>query len=388
MPGAVDNDNILAAANQLVQAVNDLATLATTQNSKIDNLTDAINGLDITSTCEPHINVEPASPAINVECAPDVNVNCGGGSGGIPGDIPIDQIDDGPQVDQPPADGTPPDNFDTWDEFYQYKCRAANWILDQYMGTLSNWSAFTGILGGLTLAVVAGLLLLTVPPAGLIAIGAALSILAGIDIGLCSNFDIIKSGLEKNKQDIICGLFNATNTSEAISVVNNATDSIVDEMELSTTIRDQIKLACRNLLWHNNVKMLFEYEEEIGEHDGTVDCVSCDDSCGIFIDAGVLIIQNGNTLTFASEWTGHCQEVSVWFNCDGWGSHCGPEIQLRLDGHTPDQLPRCSTHKSYRFVSQANPWLVSDSWLTVRQLRRVSVVSSQNFQITVSIMED
>ncbi len=269
MTGKTDNDNLLAAANQIIVVLNDLkATLST---------------LELTSNCAPNINVESATPDIKVECAPDVNVSCGpgGGSGGIPGDIPLDQIGDGPQGDEPDRGSDPPGGFDTWDEFDEYKCQAANWVFDKYTDTLGNLAAFSGVVGGLTLAVVAGILLLTVPPVGLVAIMVALSVLIGIDIGLCANFTDIKGALESDRQNIVCGLFNATDTQAAIAVLNNATDSIIDNLSHPVTVREQLKHACRNLLWNDNTRLLFEFDEEIAAYTGSVDCSSCGDECDV-----------------------------------------------------------------------------------------------------------
>ncbi len=320
MAGQTDNDNLLAVGNQIIVALNELKSTLST--------------LELTSNCAPNINVEPASPTINVECAPDVNVNCGGGGGGIPGNTPIDQIDDGSQVDEPDRGGDPPGDFNTWDEFDEYKCKAANWILDKYTGTLGNLSAFSGIVGGLTLAVLAGVLLFTVPPVGLIAIIVALSVLIGIDIGLCANFADIKSALENDRQNIVCGLFNAIDTQAAIAVINEAASDAISDLDMPVATQEQLEIACHNLLWNDNVRELFEFNEEIESYVGTVDCANCGTSYGewTIIDGNL----NSGSLAGNSDYI----EIEAIFAVDmaGWGRY-----QIYIDSPT-DRCMQVSHH--------------------------------------------
>src|SRR4030065_2703030 len=162
MPGTIPNQNILDAIDQVIQALNDLATevsgnipdLAmiegniqtvgdnlegvsdaitaqtttqetrsvaevTAQNTNFSDLVAAINGLSL--VCAPEINVESATPDIYTSCpTPIIQVNCGAaGSTG--------SALDGGVVDE---NDPPPEGYERDPNIDNRKCKAANQIYD------------------------------------------------------------------------------------------------------------------------------------------------------------------------------------------------------------------------------------------------------------------
>jgi len=241
--------------------------------------------------------------AVNVNCAPDVNVNCGGGCGGQPmtdTNTNITDFNDGPEVEQPDPEGDPPPGFESWGAYYTYRCQAANWLYDQYVGTLRNWGSFEGVVGIITLALIIGVMLLAVPPLGLAVVCGAIAALAATDIALFALFVAIADGLDAQKEDLVCGLYNATTTSEAIAALTDASDTIIDGLETTEGLKAHFKNACSNLLANNNVKVLFEKAPTLDGYEGSVGCEVCGPDCQWyqiwgedFVDDGEMFNANG-----------------------------------------------------------------------------------------------
>jgi len=233
--------------------------------------------------------------AVNVSCAPDVNVTCGGGCVGNPvfdGNQDINNFVDAPPVEEPDPEGDPPVGFDTWEEYYTYKCQAANLLYDQYVGTLTNWAGLAGLSGALTVVVVMGVILVTVPPLGISLILAALVAIAGVDIGLFATFLDIVSSLNDSKETIVCDIFSSTDTTTANSVLTIETDAIIDGLEISETLKENFKSACSYLLSNYSAAMLFFKTGDAIGYEGTIDCSECGGSselCGITVIIGTVV---------------------------------------------------------------------------------------------------
>ena len=150
----------------VIMTCKDATELIEALNTNFSTLTQAIQALQIGVTVEPAsptitvqpasptITVQPASPTIDVTCTPDVNLSCGGGGFGpggptSPGYGPYGQ---GP-IDQPPANpgqttpGTGPGGYNpptSWGgqpaEYDEYKCKAANFLVDAYINYVDGWA--------------------------------------------------------------------------------------------------------------------------------------------------------------------------------------------------------------------------------------------------------
>lgn len=198
-----------------------------------------------------------------------------GGSGGCgciadPGSN-VEDFNDAPSQDIP-GDGDPlPPGFATQEEYDEYRCNAAQWLYDNYTATLRNWAGLFGTLGGLTLAVISGLLLLTVPPIGLSLILAALGVIVGIDIGLLATLSDIAGFMDDNEEETVCNLYNAPTTSQAQSVLQEAAQTVIVSMGLGA-LQSTFEQITANLISIEQCEVLFN-NSDLG---GTVgDCSSC-----------------------------------------------------------------------------------------------------------------
>lgn len=234
-----------------------------------------------------------------------------GGSGGCgciadPGSN-VEDFNDVPSQTIPgPEDPLPP-GFATQEEYDEYRCNAAQWLYDNYTATLRNWAGLFGTLGGLTLAVISGLLLLTVPPIGLSLILAALGILAGIDIGLLATLSDIAGFMDDDEQETVCNLYNAPTTSQAQTVLQEAAQVVIATMGLGA-LQSTYEQITANLISVEQCEVLFN-NSDLG---GTVgNCSSCSSSEAIWAINPAICAATITAGTFAAD-----EETSV-DNCTG-----------------------------------------------------------------------
>lgn len=233
-----------------------------------------------------------------------------GGSGGCgciaDSGSDVTEFNDNPNSDIPQPEDPLPPGFSTQEEYDTYRCDAANWIFDNYIGTLRNWAGLFGTLGGLTLAVIAGLLLLTVPPVGLSLILAAMGILAGIDIGLLATLSDIADELELVKDDIVCQIYNATTTQEVVDILSDETAAIITT--IGPTPEQPFIDICANLISREQAELLFTKDESVDGYGG--DCSSCGGEPVWAINPGVCTA----TITSGSF---QADEETTVSNCEG-----------------------------------------------------------------------
>jgi len=152
------------------------------------------------------------------------------GSGGCgcvgSGGDDVTSVNDGESQDVPEGGSYPP-GFSSRPEYDSYRCKFAVNILENYIQTLRNWGGLFGVVGGLTIAVITGLLLLTVPPAGLMLIMAAFGVLAGTDIGLLVNLSAIADEIEANIEELKCQIYNADSAEDVVSIIRNAASEAI-----------------------------------------------------------------------------------------------------------------------------------------------------------------
>lgn len=119
MPATVDNNTLLKAFNQTIQALLDLATSISSNSNGCPDVT---------------VNVPASEPVINVYNT----VKCGGcGSGGS------GSVGSGSPVDSDPTDGYTPGNDPVIDAA---KCKRVNYVIDKYLDFLGLWGAVEGLL--------------------------------------------------------------------------------------------------------------------------------------------------------------------------------------------------------------------------------------------------
>src|SRR4030067_2185701 len=263
MPGTIPNSNILDAIDQVIQALNDLATEVgnnapslttleqgvetvgdnleeisdaltaqttsketrsvaevTEQNTNFSDLVAAINGLSL--VCAPEINVEAATPDVYTSCpTPIIQVNCGaaGSTGSALDGGVVDEND-------PPPEGYEPDpNIDN------RKCKAANQIYDVVYASVEVLEVnhvqdygSTLITIAITLtSVLLGASMGSIFPGVGTVLGGVIGAIVGIVTSLITNTAIdlenVLTVMSTNHADLICALYDATNTDDARSEV-------------------------------------------------------------------------------------------------------------------------------------------------------------------------
>ena len=300
MPGQTNNTDILQALNQVIEAINDLETTVSTGQTVVN-------------------------------CSPDVTVNCGGsginGGGNINGPslgaprpgTPV--IDTDPSPDLPPTTDPPPAGFETWEEYDEYKCKAANALFDSCLG----WFRFLGGLNagaaGATAGAVFGTWLLAQISAALAAaaattvaggfavtsalsaaflvgflasapawvIGAIVAAIAGITalvgVGFLIVFDSLADDFEAKREDVVCQLYDAQTVEEArgylSTALNDSLNSFVIDPPYDTfeaIIRNVGSTVLGYMLPNSFVNQLFEPSSTVEAYTAAqIDCENCNE---------------------------------------------------------------------------------------------------------------
>ena len=290
--------------------------------AEFENITEAIA----------EANIDMASCNDIVEAINGVKdaISAGGVSGGSSGcgcigegSTDITELSDSPSEDIPPAEDWEELGFASEEAYTNHKCLAANYILRGYIGTLRNWGGLFGTVGGLTLTVITALLLITVPPAGLMIVVTALGVLAGIDIGLLANFTTIASDIEDDIDAILCEMYNASTTEDAANALRNAVDDIVIALGLGL-VEGTFLTITQNLA--SNV--IFEDMFKPGSPESSEGDPNCT-SCGCDPVTSGLTIQDGNLIS-----SGGGEYVLEGVFVDGYG--CGSSARQVAIYRIPD----------------------------------------------------
>lgn len=214
-----------------------------------------------------------------------------GGSGCgcvMDGGTDLTDVNDGESVVTPDREGPPPEGFETWEEFDLFKCNAIGWFLDNYIGTLRNWGGFSGLIGGLTVAVIVGVTLLTVPPVGLALIMAALGSLLVLDIGLFAGFITIADCIEDAKETLLCSMYNVDNSNDALILLQAKVDECISGLEGLPPGADLFfSQACYQLMSNDALGVAYSGQGDIEGHTGE-DCSACLSADCLFLTYGFI----------------------------------------------------------------------------------------------------
>lgn len=272
MAGAINNPTILKGLNQLIKAINDLATCLCGQTAT--GQTNTNGGDEMTSSCC---------------CIPGSNF------GQIPGLPPV-----GPSIPPPALPGVPdpidpetdppPEGFTDWDQFYLNKCQVANKIIDDLISSLHNLAGLEGLISGiaagslflfLNTSLLSGLLV------GLIAFGfaafdaaaiviGAIILIAFAGLGGLAFFEVLANDIDK--QQLVCDIYNGHTPQEIYNALKaDLTTEIGGLPDITDLVSDQIVkliLACLNTSVTN---MPFELHPELLGYisPDPIDCAVC-----------------------------------------------------------------------------------------------------------------
>lgn len=196
----------------------------------------------------------------------------GGGCGCVgSGDDDVTSVNDTPSQPIPPPEDWEELGFPSEEAYNGHRCGSAQYVIEAYTGTLRNWAGLFGMTGGLTLAVISGLLLLTVPPVGLILIMAALGTLVGINIGLLASLTNIAEAIEADSE-LLCDLYNAGDTEEAADIIRAAAAAAITGLGLVPAATFQ--QITDNLISNEALEAMFSPSGPTSE----ADCSGCEGS--------------------------------------------------------------------------------------------------------------
>lgn len=240
-----------------------------------------------------------------------ITQNCGGGSGACSGgsvDLSDgESLQPGEVITEVPNE--PPTGFESWEDYKQYKCEAANFLFDWFTGSLRGLSGISGLYGILAITgpIVIGMLVPTVVlgPIAFVVLIAAIIAMAGLGLAGFVQFAAIADGLDENRGEVVCRLYQAGNTTAAI-------DAIIDEVEVImvglgiTGPLDELILGVINAMIPNEVmNRLFQLYADVN-YVGA-DCSSCDSlECGESVigpyeQITVDVTREGDILTITSQ---------------------------------------------------------------------------------------
>ena len=257
-PVTGDKLTITDAEYEQIQAIHQLA-LEELQMAGCNDLTDAILTLvdkfdDITQAIR------------------DIRLidGCGGGCGEV--------------LEEPPHDGTPPEigpgeEYETLSEYEIARCNTANAIVDDIITqftryALEDWDTLAlGTTGAVITIIAAWLATLVVAPALALVIGAVAAIATVLIGDPLLELSDVQTVLTLKKNDLVCALYNATDTDSA-----RANFMAVLDGEALTDIE---KYLVGLHILNNVLNVLFAPTPASKAYVGTVDCSACASVCGV-----------------------------------------------------------------------------------------------------------
>jgi hypothetical protein len=193
-----------------------------------------------------------------------------------------DDADQGnPQFDPPP------EGFATWEEYFVYKCQAANfiWALSRkHMVALRTFDglALTASMVGPVIAGLAGALPAVFTPAGF-AVFVASVVAIGVTAGWAWFYmDEMISWWDDNRQEIVCSLYNAGQSPQAVEALGNALEDAIQAIvawgslePIAGEIAELLSGAFGQLAGNGIVAPLFTQVAGILPVADPIDCSAC-----------------------------------------------------------------------------------------------------------------
>lgn len=262
MPAVTNNDTILKAINQMVQALLDL------------NIGSGGGGGDC-----PDVTVNLPAPVVNV------TVRCGGYGGGG------SDIGSGSPIDDDEATGTtPPQAGDPVDEA---KCKRVNFIIDKYINFMGIWSAVNGLLAigpaEMMAAYLAGTSTLLGAFSSLLVAGAVVTLFWAVVAlfiggGLTTAYIVAHLvSVNSNRADWVCAMYNAGDVAELRQAI---VDFLGDN--LAGLPQSFVEYHVDHLFPNNVLNGVFngwtgDVAAELDAYTSPADCGGCVEGCDALI---------------------------------------------------------------------------------------------------------
>ena len=301
----------------------------------------------------------------------------------LPGE---DQEQGNPLVDDPP------EGFETWSEYFEYKCQAAGFIwlfIRQFMVAMRNLDAvwLTAQVVAPIVAGLAGLLPVAFTPAGFIAFVGGI-----IALGVLTGFSWFYIGemldwWDENKEDIICALYSSGSSPEAVtalsSLIEDAIQAIVTWGALEP-IADKVAEALGGLfgflVGNGLVEPLFKIVASVTDVALEIDCEDCEESCGTMAQTS----QSSpyNVLVVGDEMHYIAADASGYKGNSG-GQHVELDFTIPVGVDLYDLTYECYyAGASYNALMQPFYW-DGDSWEAISETHQVSATANQWFPVSM-----
>lgn len=233
-----------------------------------------LGGVDMSGQC-----LEELANAIKYLADKQFNKPCCDGGGAVAQGI----TDDGrpiygskePITIPDEGQGSPPEGFDTWGDYYTHKCQVANIITDGLSDSLRNLSFISfvgGVAGtGVVLAAIAGFI--TVPVALIPMLIAALigNVLIQQTVGALGDY------MQTNRQEVVCLLYNSSSAQVAIDKLIEWVDEALGALAVASTLHPAIRTIALLLASTDTINQLFDVTIQLEYPDA--DCTSCGEGC-------------------------------------------------------------------------------------------------------------
>jgi hypothetical protein len=273
-------------------------------------------------TCNLQAGMESIAAAI--QALADKECCGGGGSVTLPGtgNAYLPCLSTIPDENYLPADpvtvepGTPPEGFDTWEEYQLYKCAASNWL---WRWERQNIEYFRNLDGGaLAVTILVPLLALIFATVEAPPVTVAVAIMAAaLEVAILAGagwwyLDQMLTAWDDNREAIVCALYNSgTSTEAAEAMVGQAQDAVEAIIAwgalepVAPQIAELLGTIFSKLIGDNTTAILFKYNATVQNaiDSGAIDCDDCtpegdcNDFRQLFYGSGDLYGTGERTLT-------------------------------------------------------------------------------------------
>lgn len=295
----------------------------------------------------------------------DAIASQGGGGGGCAdysspvlnciADLPNDELlgpDDSTQGN--PGADPPPEGFATWEEYFDYKCKAAAFIWDlerKHMVNLRNFegAALVASIVGPSVAGLLGVLPAAMTPAGFAVFVASVVAIGVVAAASWFYMDEMIDYWDANREDIICSLYSSGSSPQAVSALAGALEDAIQAIvtwgvlaPVAGTISGLLSTTFSQIAGNGVVEPLFK--TVIAATQFEADCSACDEGEADLVLTGLIAPYNrllvGDDIDFRDEsatlgyQTRNSGEPRLWtyfyapVNISDWtisGEHSAPD---------------------------------------------------------------
>lgn len=374
MPAPTDGQHLIQIGNNIITALNELASKLSTLDGEtpvdigailgdiennIESLEATLEARSVAETVALNTNFDTLSgviQALRLVCCTRVNVSVGFYS---MADLP--PTDPGTEFSDPPVNFSPTDEPEGTSEWYARKCAIANAIHENYRAwvqsmkdnnvdgmALASISVFSPLLG----ASLGGLQTdVPVLDRGMVGVVGALVNSALEIFAVLGELDLTQllTAMDNHAEDLICALYENNNYASALG----AYLGVLADNGVSVANRSALSaLMIPDVLNHLFYKGDEAVEIALETYNAPYDCFGCTDAdCPDYrVIFGSEAAQNGNQITFDSFYlstsgpAGHW--LSIHFGQDTNGDTCGPAKDAKIISINQTSTTNCAYRMS------------------------------------------